>query len=150
MNKQLRKDNKGFTIIEVLIVLAIAGLIMVIVFIAVPQLQRGQRNNARENDASLIASAISECLTNRNGVTDSCNSVGGQEVTLPTNLNQIPASGVSYNAATQTGSTTTAVWTFGLTCSTDNQGTSPGSQRQFVVRYQVEGANGAQQRCIAG
>ncbi|HPW47952.1 MAG TPA: prepilin-type N-terminal cleavage/methylation domain-containing protein, partial [Candidatus Saccharibacteria bacterium] len=35
-----KKDQKGFTIIEVLIVLAIAALILLIVFLAVPALQR--------------------------------------------------------------------------------------------------------------
>jgi prepilin-type N-terminal cleavage/methylation domain-containing protein len=35
MYKKLRKQEKGFTIIEVLIVLAIAGVIMLVVFLAV-------------------------------------------------------------------------------------------------------------------
>ena len=48
------KRDEGFTIIEVLIVLAIAGLIMLIVFLAVPALQRNSRNTQRTNDASLI------------------------------------------------------------------------------------------------
>ena len=41
MLKTLQKrKSEGFTIIEVLVVLAIAGLIMVVVFLAVPALQR--------------------------------------------------------------------------------------------------------------
>ena len=51
-NLLTKKKVSGFTIIEVMIVLAIAGLIMVIVFIAVPQLQRNQRDNARQNIAN--------------------------------------------------------------------------------------------------
>ena len=40
-----KKDNKkGFTIIEVVLVLAIAGLIFAMVFIALPALQRSQRD----------------------------------------------------------------------------------------------------------
>lgn len=50
------KKADGFTIIEVLIVMAIAGLIMVVVFLAVPALQRNSRNQARRADARLIAS----------------------------------------------------------------------------------------------
>lgn len=50
-----QKSEKGFTIIEVLIVLAIAGLVMVIVFLAVPSLQRNSRNNSRKTDARFIA-----------------------------------------------------------------------------------------------
>jgi prepilin-type N-terminal cleavage/methylation domain-containing protein len=44
--KIIPRLQNGFTIIEVMIVLAIAGLIMVVVLVAVPQLQRSQRNNA--------------------------------------------------------------------------------------------------------
>jgi prepilin-type N-terminal cleavage/methylation domain-containing protein len=36
MLKKLKKSDSGFTIIEVMIVLAIAGLILLIVFLAVP------------------------------------------------------------------------------------------------------------------
>ena len=70
--KNLQKNQKGFTIIEVLIVLAIAGLIMVIVFLAVPALQRNSRNTQRTNDASKIVTALTECLANKNGQVDSC------------------------------------------------------------------------------
>lgn len=48
--------NQGFTIIEVLIVLAIAGLIMVVVFMAVPAMRRNFRNSARTRDATYVAS----------------------------------------------------------------------------------------------
>lgn len=61
-------QSKGFTIIEVLIVLAIAGLIMLIVFLAVPALQRNQRNTGRRNDASRIATAGDNRVTNTNGL----------------------------------------------------------------------------------
>ena len=40
----MAKNKKGFTIIEVVLVLAIAGLIFLMVFIALPALQRSQRN----------------------------------------------------------------------------------------------------------
>lgn len=64
----LKKNNqKGFTIIEVLIVLAIAGLIMLVVFLAVPALQRNSRNTQRKNDVSVVLGAISEYNTLKNG-----------------------------------------------------------------------------------
>jgi prepilin-type N-terminal cleavage/methylation domain-containing protein len=40
MKINILKNKEGFTIIEVLIVLAIAGLIMLVVLLAVPGLQR--------------------------------------------------------------------------------------------------------------
>lgn len=66
-----KKDNKkGFTIIEVVLVLAIAGLIFAMVFIALPALQRSQRDQSRKNDASTVATAITNWNSaNRNGGT---------------------------------------------------------------------------------
>jgi prepilin-type N-terminal cleavage/methylation domain-containing protein len=62
------KRAEGFTIIEVMIVLAIAGLIMVIVFIAVPQLQRNQRDNARQNIVNRVEAEIQTYGGNNQGV----------------------------------------------------------------------------------
>ena len=56
----MSKNHHGFTIIEVVLVLAIAGLIFLAVFIALPALQRSQRNTRRRQDVSRIASAITE------------------------------------------------------------------------------------------
>ena len=61
------KDAKGFTIIEVALVLAIAGLIFLVVFLALPALQRSQRDNARRQDASRIATALQNCMANSMG-----------------------------------------------------------------------------------
>lgn len=52
----VRKSPNGFTIIEVLIVMAIVGLILMIVFLAVPALRRTDRNSRRRRDAAFIAS----------------------------------------------------------------------------------------------
>lgn len=67
MLKNIKKRTEGFTIIEVLIVLAIAGLILLIVFLAVPALQRNQRNTQRKNDVAAVQSAISNFSSNNNG-----------------------------------------------------------------------------------
>ncbi|OGL30761.1 hypothetical protein A3F37_04040 [Candidatus Saccharibacteria bacterium RIFCSPHIGHO2_12_FULL_41_12] len=65
--RDLIKKQKGFTIIEVLIVLAIAGLIILIVFLAVPSLQRNSRNTQRKNDISALLGSIQESTNNNNG-----------------------------------------------------------------------------------
>lgn len=46
--KKLNQDHSGFTIIEVVLVLAIAGLIFMMVFIALPALQRNQRDTKKK------------------------------------------------------------------------------------------------------
>lgn len=63
------KNKKGFTIIEVVLVLAIAGLIFLMVFIALPALQRTQRNTQREDDMARVISAVNDFQTNNNGKT---------------------------------------------------------------------------------
>jgi prepilin-type N-terminal cleavage/methylation domain-containing protein len=57
-NLYKHKRQEGFTIIEVLIVLAIAALILLIVFLAVPSLQRNARNTQRKSDVANLGSAI--------------------------------------------------------------------------------------------
>lgn len=66
MNKLLQK-KEGFTIIEVVLVLAIVGLIMLMIFIAWPALQRNQRDTALKNDMSRVASAVASYRSNHNG-----------------------------------------------------------------------------------
>lgn len=67
LSKYKQKRDQGFTIIEVLIVLAIAGLIMLVVFLAIPALQRNSRNTQRTNDVANILGAVGEYVSNNNG-----------------------------------------------------------------------------------
>ena len=61
------KNKKGFTIIEVVLVLAIAGLIFLMVFIALPALQRSQRNTQRADDMARIKTAVNQYQANNSG-----------------------------------------------------------------------------------
>ena len=63
----LKNKKYGFTIIEVVLVLAIAGLIFLMVFIALPALQRSQRNAGYKNNLSLVASAVQQYKSNNRG-----------------------------------------------------------------------------------
>jgi len=67
MNVQLKNQVKGFTIIEVVLVLAIAGLIFLMVFLALPALQRGQRDSQRRGDASKFISQVQSYSVNNKG-----------------------------------------------------------------------------------
>ena len=62
----IKKKEGGFTIVEVMIVLAIAGLILAIVFIAVPALQRNSRNTGRRADLGNLRAQF-ETWTSNNG-----------------------------------------------------------------------------------
>jgi prepilin-type N-terminal cleavage/methylation domain-containing protein len=63
----MRRKNAGFTIVEVMIVLAIAGLILLIVFEAIPTLQRQSRNNQRKQDISTILAAVARYQLENSG-----------------------------------------------------------------------------------
>ena len=71
MAKLNTNSKKGFTIIEVVLVLAIAGLIFLMVFVALPALQRSQRDTARRNDMSRVDTSLVQWQTNHS--TDSNN-----------------------------------------------------------------------------
>lgn len=62
-----QQNKKGFTIIEVVLVLAIAGLIFLMVFVALPALQRGQRDSQRRSDISRFMSQVNSYQTNNGG-----------------------------------------------------------------------------------
>lgn len=61
------QKQQGFTIIEVVLVLAIAGLIFLMVFIALPALQRSQRDTQRRNDVGRVLTAVQSYQTNNKG-----------------------------------------------------------------------------------
>ena len=76
----MKTNKKGFTIIEVVLVLAIAGLIFLMVFIALPALQRSQRNTQREDDIARFLTAVNDYQTNNSGKTPFGTSTGTNSV----------------------------------------------------------------------
>ena len=142
MKTNLHKNSKGFTIIEVLIVLAIAGLIMLIVFLAVPALQRNSRNTQRKNDVAGVLGAVAEYVGNNNGNLPTA--VGNY--TGQVNLGFYVTSNVAQATNTQPPVTNTDSLiriVTGARCSTTTPGgTIPGSQRQYVAQYAVETGGG--------
>jgi len=71
MHQSKSTGQRGFTIVEVVLVLAIAGLIFLMVFIALPALQRNQRDSQRRSDLNRMLSAVQNFQTNyRNRLPD--------------------------------------------------------------------------------
>lgn len=67
MQKNINSNERGFTIIEVVLVLAIAGLIFLMVFLALPALQRSQRDTQRKNSVSRLMSQLVNYESNNQG-----------------------------------------------------------------------------------
>lgn len=146
------KDQKGFTIIEVLIVLAIAGLILLIVFLAVPALQRNSRNTSRRNDVSRILGAVQEVTNNSNGVVSTTTLTGGASGTVATAAGTLGY----YDAANlkvenKTAETPTAEQVFveiGAAC-TNGTTLATGTARQVAVLFAVETSGTATVQCTS-
>lgn len=67
MLKQKNNSRRGFTIIEVVLVLAIAGLIFLMVFLALPALQRSQRDTERRNKLGEFRTQVVQYQSNNRG-----------------------------------------------------------------------------------
>lgn len=147
--KSRRDSEGGFTIIEVLIVLAIAGLILLIVFLAVPALQRNSRNTQRKNDVSALLGAVNEFTSNHNG--ELPDSSDDEEAVL-SNAGLGYYSGglgagegqVEFNEDTASLSAAPeddrAIVALGAKCNDAGDAAEAGSARQVAVVYQVEGS----------
>ncbi len=72
MLKKFNKKDQGFTLIEIILVLAIAGLILLLVFVALSGAQKTRRDTARKNDATRMLASIESCASNNNGAYGSC------------------------------------------------------------------------------
>jgi prepilin-type N-terminal cleavage/methylation domain-containing protein len=156
MLQKLHKRNQGFTIIEVLIVLAIAGLILLIVFLAVPALQRNARNTQRKNDVASLLGAMTEYTNNQGGTFPaSCANLAACQgtfagnahlgtVTTLTFTNQAAAAVPAAPAALDS----VVMANFAKCASPPTSGTvANASARSLIALYLVETGGGTQLEC---
>ncbi|MEO8785209.1 MAG: prepilin-type N-terminal cleavage/methylation domain-containing protein [Candidatus Saccharimonadales bacterium] len=158
MFKNLKKQAEGFTIIEVMIVLVIAAVILLIVFLAVPALQRNSRNTQRKNDVAGLLAAVNEWSGNNGGKYPS-----------PTNASDVsaalanaklgfysPANVGLQDSGRSDGNTFAITKSFDIshvdlitnaTC-TDSNGTVA-KTRSIAAYYSVEAGNGPQVVCLS-
>jgi len=145
MNTQ---TTKGFTIIEVVLVLAIAGLIFLMVFIALPALQSGQRDSARKTDIGSIASAVTSYVSNNRGkfppdgetLKKYAENVSTNTTNLTITSYRDTVSVVDGDAVVVTGAKCD---TQGDTGDTATYELSKGTSRQFVVVTRLEASGGS-------
>lgn len=156
MQKLLKKkqalSNKedGFTIIEVVLVLAIAGLIFLIVFLALPQLQRSRRDTQRKNDVGRILAELENFSSNNSGeyptMTGNVNnkkSVASftDRYLSSADIDFKDPSGVDYTVVGNAGATFappvgTIQYATGKVC--DGEGLVGGTARNVAVRMRLE------------
>lgn len=159
MLNNIRKRTEGFTIIEVLIVLAIAGLIMLIVFLAVPALQRNSRNTSIKNDASSLAAAISDYVSANNGkipaattiaISGNTVTVTGASGTNPTQGRVKDGTAYKTTAVTTSDNAGTVSYVANAKCNDAGTGTTA-NPRGIAVLYLIEtGSTSKAVNCIDG
>lgn len=150
--------NRGFTIIEVMIVLAIAGLILAIIFLAVPALQRNSRNTQRDSDATHLGGLIETSIANNAGKT-------------PLTINTAATPAAPVNTVVYVGGESFARWTpvnsniiapptpipvpaldtlVVYSSASCNNGTPAGGGSTLIVVYAIEAAgNNGLLHCVA-
>lgn len=146
MNKTTAQTEKGFTIIEVVLVLAIAGLIFLMVFIALPALQRGQRDTQRRDDVSKFVSQLTSYATNNRGALPSFSNMTGTSGFMNSYMKASdgefndPSSGTSYTVVNGDPALGQIQYIVGSKCNGENIGASGQGDRQAAVRTKLEGS----------
>lgn len=148
MQKNIQKGNqRGFTIIEVLIVLAIVGLIMVVVFLAVPALNRNAHNSQYKTEASNLLGAYHEVSNNKGGSALTASADGsGDALSVEEAANVKTLTNVSIVVAGATAPSPTpaigaGVFVVGAKCSAMNSNATTitgANSRNVAFVYQIE------------
>lgn len=148
MNVAQTSKQKGFTIIEVVLVLAIAALIFLMVFIALPSLQRGQRDTQRRDDLGRISTQVTNYQSANRGKIPTSSDLSSFVVKylggtgLATGDEYADPEADSYTFTTGTGDPTAAQINYqtNRVCGTDGAATNTGaSSRNYVLRVKLEG-----------
>jgi type IV pilus assembly protein PilA len=139
---KFENSNKGFTIIEVMIVLAIAGLILLIVFLAVPALQRNARNTQRKNDVQNLLASVSTYETNNAGTVPA-----SIAVLTDYNPGYYTTAATAYATGAQGAiATDTLRLVTGAKCGAAGA-TVAGATRQVAAQYEIETSGAATFTC---
>jgi prepilin-type N-terminal cleavage/methylation domain-containing protein len=152
--KDLRNKEQGFTIIEVMIVLVIAAVILLIVFLAIPALQRNSRNTQLKNDVAAVLAGITEFSNNNDGKGVTTVTTAGNLVTLAGAGGTTPldvkvqqgntfTNGTAMPAATSTG---TVVIYVDRKCN-GNAFAATSTSRAYAAGFNIEGTGAPTPQC---
>lgn len=136
------RTKKGFTLIEVVIVLAIAALILIIVFLAVAGAQRGRRDEANAQAAGRLVAAMEQYASN-NGGTFAVGALTGEYIS---NIKDSAGGNPTYHAtnAATTTSGNRLVYSSGSVCDSNlSAARVAGNATNVSVSYWSESAGAA-------
>jgi len=147
---KLTKQPKGFTLIELVIVLAIAALVLAAILLAVGGAQRSQRDTTTKNSAGRVGSALQNFASNNNGAMPAvATSPGANYLTNIVDGQGGAPAAAAIGASAAAGAGNEIRYSGNARCSAGNgvAGTlAAGSARSYAVDYWVE--NGQTNVCI--
>lgn len=141
------RKQQGFTIIEVVLVLAIAGLIFLMVFLALPALQKSQRDTVRRNSLSTFSSQVTQFQANNKGAVPATAAIA-TFITKYMQSNWVdPVTNAAYNPGANdaavdlaTSVAGTYFYSAGYICSGETITATGAGARNFAVRMKLEGS----------
>jgi prepilin-type N-terminal cleavage/methylation domain-containing protein len=144
----LLKKEKGFTLIEIVLVLAIAGLLLVIVFLAVSGAQKSRRDTQRKNDLSRVAAQVESYASNHAGDYPANGAAFNTQLTgtyaLSNGKDPLTAAVYTYTGIVTPSGTTSAgiLYTLGAAGVTACDGTAMTGARTFKLEMGLEQGQG--------
>ena len=126
------QTNPAFTIIEVVLVLAIAGLIFLMVFIALPTLQRNQRDTRRKNDMSRLKTAMDSYKSNDRGQMPTASQLTGYSYATSFTKSYLKTDTEAFN---DPGGEAYYLWRDNAYAVNGADGWKPGRYSQYNIRY---------------
>lgn len=131
-------SKRGFTLIEVILVLAIAALIFLMIFVALPALQASQRDTSRKQDVSIVASAVTKYTSGeRKSITASTSNADLQAYVDSLDQYDITNVTIQSNLSSDPGVTDVFVYP-SAQCDGSGVTSSGGNARKSAVRVELD------------
>lgn len=137
---KIKRNQKGFTLIEVVLVLAIGGLIFLLAFIAFQQVSTNRRDTQRRNDLNRTVAEVQNWVGDHNGSIPSTTDFTGTFKTTYMK-NPVDPKGTAYSFLTATPSTPATndlVYTVGAANKTSCSGAAMTNAKDFKVELYLE------------
>jgi prepilin-type N-terminal cleavage/methylation domain-containing protein len=137
--RSFHKKEQGFTLIEIVIVLAIAAAIMLLVFLAVSGAQKTKRDTATKSAAGQLSAQIEHYMSNNAGLAPAANmALGGNYIgNIKSGQGNAPVPASAGNAATAANP---IKYSGNMKCTTPNGSgvIIAGTAAQYAVSYYLE------------
>lgn len=149
--KKMNKRDNGFTIVEIMIVMAIIGMMLLAMLLVVPNLRRNARNKQRRDDVGSLISALSEYTSSNSGALPAAASdfTGNAKLSYydaATEVNYVNSS-TAVTSAPGTDANVVYIRNFAKCNGNAIQSTAGATRRNVVAYFHIETSGNPQPQC---